>query len=258
MAEPERLAPAPDAAAAQLHERRRVWAGKYPIRACYERWRRMIRPWAREGRTLEVGAGAGLMKELWGEGLEATDILETPWIDFTMDAQRMHLPDATYDNVLCIDALHHFEDPHAFIDEAARVAKDGGRLLFLEPWITPLSRLVYGMAHHERVYFKAYQHPDAARSDPWAGNMAVPKMIFQIERASWPARHPEWKPLLLKPFSVLDFQVAGGFKSWSLAPWPRLYDLCLRVDDMLGFAMPLAAFRVLAVFERAARHEPGR
>lgn len=240
-------------AEAQLHERRRVWAAKYPIRECYAKWGRMLRPWARAGSVVEVGAGAALMKEVWGEGLEATDILLTPWIDFAMDAQSMHLPDDSRDNILCIDAIHHFADPHRFIDEAARVVRDGGRLLFIEPWISPLSRMVYGAMHHECINFDGYK-PVGGDDDPWAGNMAVPKMIFNLERKEWPARHPEWKPLEVRLFSLLDFQVAGGFKPWALVRSKPLYKLCLKIDDALGFAMPLIAFRILAVYERNPRH----
>lgn len=238
--------------AEQLAERRRIWAEKYPIRACYAKWVGMLRPWARPGSVVEVGAGSGLMKEAWGEGLEATDILPTPWIDYAMDAQAMHLPDASRDNILCIDAIHHFADPHRFIDEAARVAVDGGRLLFIEPWISPLSTLVYRAMHHESVSFEGYK-PPGQDDDPWAGNMAVPKMLFKYERAEWPARHPEWRPLEMRLFSLLDFQVAGGFKPWSLVRSKPLYDFCLKIDDALSFAMPLIAFRVMAVFERVPR-----
>lgn len=237
----------------QLRRRREIWRAKYPIRACYENWHRIIRPHAREGRTLEIGAGAGLMREVWGEGLVTSDILPTPWIDRTMDALDMDCEDAAFDNLLCIDALHHFNDPHRVIREAGRVVRDGGRLLFIEPWISPLSRVFYGLMHHEVIYFKAYKDPALDADDPWAGNLALPNIVFGAEMKQWGERHPEWRPVELRRFSMLDFQVAGGFKPWALVRSKPLYDLCLRADRALGFMMPLVAFRIMAVFERVAR-----
>ncbi|MBI1784628.1 class I SAM-dependent methyltransferase, partial [Candidatus Sumerlaeota bacterium] len=240
----------PEEAAAQLRERRRIWSEKYPIRACYEKWVRLIRPWSKAGTTLEIGGGSGLLKEVWGEGLVSTDLVPTPWIDFPLDATQMHVGDAAYDNVLCVDALHHFKDPHAFIDEAARVTRDRGRLILLEPWITPISYLFFNLMHHEEVWFKDYQHPGAAQSDPWTGNLALANIVLKKEGKDWPRRHPEWRRICLRPMGLLDFQVAGGFKPWALVRSKPLYDFCLKLDDWLAFLMPLAAFRVLAVFER--------
>lgn len=238
---------------AELRERRRVWAEKPVLRMCYEGWLARIRPWAREGRTLEVAAGAGMMKEIWGPGLVATDILETPWIDRPMDALAMDVAEGEFDNVLGIDAIHHFNDPHAFLDQAARATRDGGRLLLVEPWISPASWLGYRALHHEDVWLGGYKRPGTETSDPWAGNLAMANVVFGRERADWPRRHPEWRIVRLERFSFFDFQLAGGYKRWALVGNPKLYAAFLKADALLAPLMPLLAFRVFAVLERAPR-----
>lgn len=250
--------------AAELRERRRVWADKPAIRLCYAKWIRMARAWAAPGLTLEVGAGSGLLKEAWGPGLIATDITPTPWIDLATDATRMGVADGAADNVLLVDALHHFNDPHAFIDEAARVTRPGGRLIFIEPWISPASRVGYKALHHEDICFTHYKRPGANAADPWEGNLAMPNIVFGREWPGWPARHPQWRPLVKRRFSFFDFQFAGGFKPWALAPWPVVYKAFLKMDDLLAPLMPLLAFRVFVVLERtdaplapAANVDPG-
>ncbi len=46
-----------------------------------------------------------------------------------MDAVRLDFPDATFDNVLCIEAAFHFNTREQFLREALRVLKPGGRLV---------------------------------------------------------------------------------------------------------------------------------
>lgn len=44
-------------------------------------------------------------------------------------AERLPFPDAAFDRLFCINALHHFSDRAAFFAEARRVLKPGGGLL---------------------------------------------------------------------------------------------------------------------------------
>lgn len=243
-----------DPAIRQLEERRRVWSEKYPIRACYENWVAMLQPWILPGKTLEVGGGAGLMKEVWKGPLLTTDLILTPWSDMQLDAQDMNFKENTFSNILCIDALHHFPDPHQFLDSAASVLPDHGRVLMIEPWITPVSRFYYRLLHHERVCFKEYHGSAPGEKDPWDGNMAIPTMIFQRELKAWETRHPELRIVHFQPFSFFDFQFAGGFKKWALVRSPTLYSFLLSCDRRLGFLMRWIAFRAMIIIERRPRN----
>lgn len=49
------------------------------------------------------------------------------------DGQRLPLPDASVDRIVCFDAFHHVRDQRATIAEFARVLKRGGRVAFMEP-----------------------------------------------------------------------------------------------------------------------------
>ncbi len=245
--------PDEEAALDQLRQRRHIWRKKAAIRACYANWVRILKPWAAAGGTLEVGSGTGVMKELWGDSLSTSDILAAPWIDFRLDAENMDLAEESFQNMLCVDVLHHLPDPHRFIDQAAGVVADRGRFLLLEPWISPVSNVFYRLMHHEHVWMHDYVHPEMAEHDPWAGNLALANIVFGREMAGWSARHPEWRLLHKQRLSFLDFQVAGGFRPWTLTHREKLYQLCLTVDRCLEPLMPLLAFRVCLVFERMPR-----
>ncbi|MFV9505344.1 MAG: class I SAM-dependent methyltransferase [Oscillochloridaceae bacterium umkhey_bin13] len=49
------------------------------------------------------------------------------------DVARMPFPDACFDRVVVVDALHHFVDASAAIADLLRVLKPGGRLVIEEP-----------------------------------------------------------------------------------------------------------------------------
>jgi len=49
------------------------------------------------------------------------------------DGQRLPLPDASVDRIVCFDAFHHVRDQRATIAEFSRVLKRGGRVAFMEP-----------------------------------------------------------------------------------------------------------------------------
>ena len=102
----------------------------------------VIRNFAEGKRVLEAGCGTGH----WLAQLEAADAA-VAGIDASKEMlarARERLPSvelvhgraealpwdrAVFDRVICINAIHHFDDPRAFVAEAHRVLRPGGALL---------------------------------------------------------------------------------------------------------------------------------
>ena len=145
-----------DEHAEEHRARRRVWEEKYAIRACYRGWHERMRPFIVEGVSVEVGAGTGEFKSFW-PGLLTSDLVATPFTDFAADALRLPLASGSVANLVVIDLLHHLSDPHGFLRESSRILRVGGRLLAIEPYITPVSYLGYRLFHHENIDFRSYQ-----------------------------------------------------------------------------------------------------
>src|SRR6202008_949349 len=84
-----------------------------------------------------------------------------------------------------VNVLHHIEHPLDFFREAARVLRVGGRIIAIEPAITPVSFAFYRFMHPEPVVMSADPlssgAPDPAR-DPYDSNQAIPTLIATRHR----------------------------------------------------------------------------
>ena len=183
----------------------------------------------------------------------STDIVSAPWLDAVCDAQQLPFAPGTFANVVMVDVLHHIEYPARAMNEFARVLRNGGRLIFCEPAITPLSGIFYRLFHEEPVDMSANPLKDGvitADKDPWDSNQALPTLLTGRYRKETKAAVPDLTLLGLDQFSFLGYPLSGGFKEWSLLPAniaPGLLRVEWSVRKVLG---PLAAFRLLAVYEK--------
>lgn len=237
---------------ARLNQYRRVWEEKPTLRAIYRDYYRRIVESARPGLMLEIGGGSGNLKE-FAPRVVSTDILFAPWLDAVADAQALPFRDGTFDAVVMVDVLHHLESPRRFLREASRVLRPRGRIVVIEPAITPVSWGVYRFFHQEPVILSQDPLAEVATDphrDPYDANSAVPTLLFGRHRRRLAAEFPELVIRQVRLLSLFAYPLSGGFKSWSLLS-PALVAPMLRLERALEPALGrLMAFRLLAVVER--------
>lgn len=235
----------------EWRKHRELWARKPVLRALYGDLFRRIDGACVAGPVLEVGGGIGAFKADRPH-VTSLDVAWAPWLDMVGDAQALPVGDASFANIVMTDVLHHLPHPLKFLAEAERVLKPGGRLIVVEPAITPLSWPFYHFLHQERVDMTADAFGSAplCSSDPYDANQAVPTLMFlrQPERLAQAA--PGLRLITAECLSLLAYPLSGGFKDWSLIP-AGMIDAVLRLENRLT---PLLGrwlgFRLMAVLER--------
>lgn len=231
---------------------RAIWNAKPVLRAIYEDiYARMLER-AAPGPILEIGGGSGNFKAFAPQTV-STDIVSAPWLDLVCDAQRLPFADARFANVAMVDVLHHIENPLSALREFARVLKPGGRLILCEPAITPLSGIFYRHFHPEPVDMAADPLGEGAITpgrDPFESNQAIPTLLAGRDRERLAAALPAFRLTDLERFSFLAYPLSGGFRPWSLVPAALTKPLLDLEWAMRGAFGRLAAFRMLAVYER--------
>ena len=244
-------------ASEQLLRHRRLWEQKPILRRVYneEFFARLLSFRAPGGLSLEVGAGPGFLKE-FAPDILSTDLIWCPWLDAIADAQQLPFRNGSVTNIFGLDMLHHLAAPLSFLREAARILMPGGRLILIEPWITPVSYFIYRFLHQERCDLtETPWQPNQTGSIPakmaFDGNQAIPYLLFGPRRRPDTLNSlPEFKLLALHPFCFFAYLLSGGFKPMNLLP-NFMYPAVSKAERL---STPLwrraAALRVLVVLEK--------
>lgn len=241
----------------KLDDHHRRWRSKPVLRAIYADYYQQILGSCAEGTILEVGAGSGHFSD-FANNVVQIDILWTPWLDLVADAQRLPFANQSFDNIVMIDVLHHIQYPQEFLKEAERVLRPCGRIVLLEPGITPLSWVFYNFLHEEDVDLRAdpfQSMPDRVQvKDAWESNQAVPTLLFARGqgRSAIHREIPNLRIVNYRWYSLFAYPLSGGFQRWSLLP-RRLVKPLLRFEAyLLPLLGPLAGFRLITTIEKVS------
>jgi len=237
-----------------LDLRRKVWESRPLTREVYRRYFEAVAAELIPGNvTVEIGGGAGHFKEFHPSVL-VSDIVPTPYLDFAADAMCLPVRCGSVDNLVMFDMLHHLPSPARFFREAVRVLRTGGRIVMLEPFISPFSRLVFKLAHPEPVDLRAdplplNDEPVFECTGPFASNQAIPTTLFFRDLHRFQARFPELRLRTRRRESVLAYPLSGGFSGPCLVP-RFAYRGLWAADRMLSPLRRWMAFRLIVTLER--------
>ena len=243
----------------QLLRHRRVWEQKPILRRIYndEFFARLLATRKPNGISVEVGAGPGFFKQI-APDVVSTDLIWCSWLDAVVDAQQLPFRTGGVSNVFGLDMLHHLAKPMSFLGEVSRVLVPGGRLILVEPWITPFSYFIFRFLHQERcdlseTPWRNNEASGAPAKMAFDGNQAIPYLLFgKDHRAETLAALPGLKIVTLDRFCLFAYLLSGGFKPINLLP-EFLYPAVATFERITSpLWRSFAALRVLLVLEKSA------
>lgn len=227
---------------------RRILASRPELAGVYRDWfRRLLAALQRCEPIVEVGTGPGFLKSE-APFVVSTDIVALPWVDLVCDAASLPFRSDAVGGIVMVDVLHHLPRPLLFLAEAARVLRPGGRLAAIEPWISPISYLIYRWCHHEECRLGVnltYPFGNETKGG-LEGNAAIPyKLLRNLKMLDLPFRVVE-----MDRFIALPYLVTLGFKV--SRPLPSIIVRLAGVLERLGNPVlrQLAATRVMALLEK--------
>jgi SAM-dependent methyltransferase len=200
----------------KLIDQKAIWNTRPSLRRIYRSWFKLIRDNCNPGRTLEIGGGSGNFRDFWPD-LLSTDIVPSQWISFCADANRLPIKSESVDNLVGVDILHHIYDPDKVFQEMVRVLTPGGKAIFVEPYIAPISGWIRKLFHHEEIDMDAdiIYGPD---KNPMDGNLAVPTRLFVKNRAYFSDHYPQLTIEKIAFFEFGAYLLSGGFSFPQLMP----------------------------------------
>jgi len=204
---------------------------------------------------IDVGCGAGFSREfIRCKRLLLTDLSDYDYLDIGgVDALHLPFADSSLDFVLESNVVHHLPYPGRFLNEARRALRRGGFLLMHEVQASRLFCAVLRAMRHEGYSFAVDvfddNHVCTDPDDPWAGNNAIPRLLFDDHPAFLRA-HPGWQIVRDDPCECLMFLNSGGVTAKTAyvpLPAPALKAV-EAVDKMLARIAP----NILALGRRIA------
>jgi SAM-dependent methyltransferase len=235
-----------------LLDHKDLWDKKPVLREIYTEYFKLITMSCIPGNILEIGGGSGNFKEFICECI-SIDVVFLPWLDVIADGQNLPFKDNSFQNIVMVDVLHHIEFPVIFFREVERVLVSGGKLIIIEPAITPVSYIFFRLFHPEPVNLQ--QNPliekqsDPARK-PFDANQAIPTLLFHQYRKKFEERYPKLKIIHLQYLDLFIYPLSGGFRTWCLIPVSLTQTVRKLEQILLPVLGPFMAFRLYCVIEK--------
>lgn len=199
---------------------------------------------------LEVGAGAAISNIFVSRNIVRTDIL--PFNEFNVlgncAMERLPFKDSSFDAVLAFDSIHHSEQPSKAIIELLRVIRKGGKIILVEPFVSPLSYLPYKIFHHEDTSWDFKEQGSIELSlrnlNPETGDQGVSRFIIN-QLSNWRTTNFSKLTVSTTYLSPLSFFATGGVSRPLNTP-KIIVNSLIQVEKLIpNFIMRFLASRVI-------------
>lgn len=199
---------------------------------------------------LEVGAGAAISEIFLKQRIVRTDILPFNEFDVMGHCSMENLPfkESQFDAVLAFDSIHHSKKPSKAILELLRVTREGGKIILVEPFVSPLSYLPYKMFHHEDTSWDFREKDSIELSsrnlNPEMGDQGVSRFIIN-QLSNWRSTNFPELTVSITYLSPFSFFATGGVSS--PLKTPKIFvNFLIYIEKLIpNFIMKFLASRVI-------------
>lgn len=237
-----------------IEKNQEYWNRKPLLRTLYGDFYRLIAKHLSnlpESKIVELGSGLGNIHDVIPECIR-TDLFPNPWIDQIENAYRLSFADGSVSDLILTDVFHHLKYPGTALKEFSRVLCKGGRVIMLEPCMSALGLLVYGLLHDEpiaitrQIEWEAPAGWSAENIDYYAGQGNASR-IFVGNR--FRHRLQNWQKIETVRLSAIAYAASGGFSKPQLYPTSVL-PLIRKSEKILDLFPALFATRLLVILEK--------
>ena len=204
-----------------------------------------------DAKIVELGSGLGNIREVIPHCLR-TDLFPNPWIDQIENAYKLSFADDSISDLILTDVFHHLKYPGTALQEFVRVLRKGGRVIMLEPCISALGLLVYGVLHDEPIAitkdieWRAPEDWSPENIDYYAAQGNATRIFV---RSSFRPKLMDWQKIETIRLSAIAYAASGGFSKPQLYPTSML-PLIKILEHGLDLLPTLFATRLLVILEK--------
>ncbi|MBF0483290.1 MAG: class I SAM-dependent methyltransferase [Candidatus Omnitrophica bacterium] len=200
---------------------------------------------------VELGSGGGFIKDMI-PNIITSDIISLPNVDKQFSALKMPFESYSVDDIFMINVLHHIHNTEAFLTEASRCLKIGGKLIMIEPANTWFSKFIYKNFHHELFDPEGDWHFET-KGPLSSANGALPWIIFYRDQKQFSQKFPQLKIIKLRPHTPFRYLLSGGLSKPPLAP-SYLFGFFTLIEKILSPLNPMLGMFVTIQLEKIADH----
>lgn len=192
-----------------------------------------------DGLRMEIGSGGGFLSKQIPD-LITVDLRPGVEVDLAASACALPIDSMSVGAIFMLNVLHHLSDVRSFFKEAVRVLRPDGRLMMIEPFVSPFSRWVYRYLHHEPF------DPDQTDwSIEWTGSMssancALPWIVFVRDRRMFENEFQKLQIRNITPHTAFTYLLSGGVSMRSFLPGTAFEPLAA-AEAAMGRALKWAA-----------------
>lgn len=201
------------------------------------------------GIIVEIGSGGGFIKDIFPE-ITTSDVKTISGVDLVFSADRLPFPDNSVAAIFAVHVLHHIPDITQFLREAQRVLVEGGGIVCVEPYWSPVAKFVYTHIHVEPYNDRASTWLLDGSHPMSSSNQAMSYLLLKRDREQFKKLFPRFQLVYERPFGFMRYIATGGI--WLTPKVPQCaFGVLKCIEYVLQPLMPLLAIHHIFAWKKS-------